>query len=102
MKRKIVKSVLLKLKKNDFKKFQSIQYLCCKFINYATNHNSGNRIFLRRYRCILVNDKVLANVVAGQKIHEQYGGVVPELASRAHQSNIIPVVDAAIKQLIAV
>ncbi|HRH62512.1 MAG TPA: tRNA (adenosine(37)-N6)-threonylcarbamoyltransferase complex transferase subunit TsaD [Bacteroidia bacterium] len=47
---------------------------------------------------ILVNDKVLANVVAGQKIHEQYGGVVPELASRAHQSNIIPVVDAAIKK----
>lgn len=42
--------------------------------------------------------KILANVVAGQRIHEQWGGVVPELASRAHQQNIVPVVDAAIKQ----
>jgi N6-L-threonylcarbamoyladenine synthase len=47
---------------------------------------------------ILQNGKILANVVAGQRIHEQYGGVVPELASRAHQQNIIPVVDAALKQ----
>ncbi|MBF4984616.1 tRNA (adenosine(37)-N6)-threonylcarbamoyltransferase complex transferase subunit TsaD [Nonlabens mediterrranea] len=47
---------------------------------------------------ILENDRVLSNVVANQKIHEQYGGVVPELASRAHQSNIIPVVDEALKQ----
>lgn len=39
-----------------------------------------------------------SNVVAGQKVHEAYGGVVPELASRAHQQNIIPVVDAALKQ----
>ncbi len=41
---------------------------------------------------------LLSNVVAGQKVHEQYGGVVPELASRAHQQNIVPVVDAALKQ----
>ncbi len=47
---------------------------------------------------ILKNDQVLSNVVANQKIHEQYGGVVPELASRAHQSNIIPVVHEALKQ----
>ena len=47
---------------------------------------------------VLCNDKVLSNVVAGQKIHEQYGGVVPELASRAHQQNIVPVIDAAIRQ----
>ena len=47
---------------------------------------------------ILCNGKVLSNVVANQAIHEKYGGVVPELASRAHQQNIIPVVDQAIKQ----
>jgi len=40
---------------------------------------------------------ILSNVVAGQKVHEAFGGVVPELASRAHQQNIIPVVDQAIK-----
>ena len=47
---------------------------------------------------VLKNNKVLSNVVAGQKIHEEYGGVVPELASRAHQQNIVPVIDAAIKK----
>ncbi|WP_299223351.1 tRNA (adenosine(37)-N6)-threonylcarbamoyltransferase complex transferase subunit TsaD [uncultured Aquimarina sp.] len=47
---------------------------------------------------ILCNGTVLSNVVATQKIHEQYGGVVPELASRAHQQNIVPVIDQAIKQ----
>ena len=47
---------------------------------------------------ILVNDKVLSNVVANQEIHTQYGGVVPELASRAHQQHIVPVVDSALKQ----
>jgi N6-L-threonylcarbamoyladenine synthase len=40
---------------------------------------------------------LLSNLIASQKVHEQYGGVVPELASRAHQKNIIPVVDQAIK-----
>jgi N6-L-threonylcarbamoyladenine synthase len=40
---------------------------------------------------------VLSNLIAGQEIHKSYGGVVPELASRAHQSNIVPVVDQAIK-----
>jgi len=43
------------------------------------------------------NGKILANVVASQKIHEKYGGVIPELASRAHQSNIVPVVEEALK-----
>jgi len=47
---------------------------------------------------ILCNGKVLSNVVANQAIHEKYGGVVPELASRAHQQKIVPVVDQAIKQ----
>lgn len=47
---------------------------------------------------VLRDDRILSNVIASQKVHEQYGGVVPELASRAHQQNIIPVVDAAIRQ----
>ena len=45
---------------------------------------------------VLCNNKVLSNVVATQKIHEEYGGVVPELASRAHQQNIVPVVHQAL------
>lgn len=45
---------------------------------------------------VLLNKKKLSNVVATQKIHEQYGGVVPELASRAHQQNIVPVVHQAL------
>ncbi len=47
---------------------------------------------------ICADGKILANVIAGQKVHEQWGGVVPELASRAHQQNIVPVVNAAISQ----
>jgi len=47
---------------------------------------------------ILHNDKVLSNVVASQAIHQEYGGVVPELASRAHQQNIVPVVHQALKK----
>jgi N6-L-threonylcarbamoyladenine synthase len=47
---------------------------------------------------VLHNDKVLSNVVARQSIHEEYGGVVPELASRAHQQNIVPVIDVALKK----
>lgn len=47
---------------------------------------------------VLENDSVLSNIVANQKVHEQFGGVVPELASRAHQQNIIPVVDTALQK----
>ena len=47
---------------------------------------------------VLEGDYLLSNVIASQKVHELYGGVVPELASRAHQHNIVPVVDLAIKQ----
>lgn len=47
---------------------------------------------------ILKDDVLLSNVTASQAVHEEYGGVVPELASRAHQQNIVPVVDAAIKR----
>lgn len=46
---------------------------------------------------IILNGKVLNNIVATQSVHEKYGGVVPELASRAHQENLIPVVQEAIK-----
>lgn len=47
---------------------------------------------------VISNTKILANVTANQDIHREYGGVVPELASRAHQQNIVPVVDAALKK----
>ncbi|HET8809538.1 MAG TPA: tRNA (adenosine(37)-N6)-threonylcarbamoyltransferase complex transferase subunit TsaD [Flavobacteriaceae bacterium] len=47
---------------------------------------------------VLCNGKVLSNIVATQKIHQEYGGVVPELASRAHQQNIVPVVHQALKK----
>lgn len=47
---------------------------------------------------ILQDNKVLSNVVANQLIHSEFGGVVPELASRAHQQNIVPVIDSALKK----
>lgn len=47
---------------------------------------------------VIVDGKVLSNIIANQTVHEQYGGVVPELASRAHQENIVPVVDLALKK----
>ena len=47
---------------------------------------------------VLKNQSILSNITASQKIHEEYGGVVPELASRAHMQNIIPVVNASIKR----
>jgi N6-L-threonylcarbamoyladenine synthase len=47
---------------------------------------------------ILRDFEILSNVTANQSIHEQYGGVVPELASRSHQENIVPVVQSAIKK----
>jgi len=49
--------------------------------------------------CAISRDgRILSNIIAGQTIHEQYGGVVPELASRAHIQHIVPVVDAALKR----
>lgn len=47
---------------------------------------------------VIQNNKILSNVIANQKVHQSYGGVVPELASRAHQKNIVPVIDEALKQ----
>lgn len=47
---------------------------------------------------VVRNGEVLSNLIATQKVHEQYGGVVPEMASRAHMQNIVPVVDVALQQ----
>jgi len=47
---------------------------------------------------VICNGTILSNVIANQTVHNEYGGVVPELASRAHQQNIVPVVDQAIKK----
>ena len=47
---------------------------------------------------IIQDGYLLSNIIANQDVHKAYGGVVPELASRAHQQNIIPVVDQAIKK----
>lgn len=47
---------------------------------------------------VLKNNKILANVIANQEVHKSFGGVVPELASRAHQQNIIPVVHKALQE----
>jgi len=47
---------------------------------------------------VIRDGRVLSNLIANQKVHEQYGGVVPELASRAHMQNIVPVVDQALQQ----
>jgi len=47
---------------------------------------------------VICGTRILSNIIAGQKIHAEFGGVVPELASRAHQQNIIPVVDTALKR----
>lgn len=47
---------------------------------------------------VIQDGVLLSNIISSQKVHESYGGVVPELASRAHQQNIIPVVDQALKK----
>ena len=47
---------------------------------------------------VIKNELLLSNVTANQSIHQQYGGVIPELASRDHQKNIVPVVDASLKK----
>ena len=47
---------------------------------------------------VIRGNKILSNIAANQEIHNEYGGVVPELASRAHQQNIIPVVEKAVNK----
>ena len=48
---------------------------------------------------VVSNHTILSNIIVSQDIHKKYGGIVPELASRAHQQNIVPVVDLAIQFL---
>jgi N6-L-threonylcarbamoyladenine synthase len=69
----------------------------------ASSPFSGNRLILAiesscddTSAAICRDGKILSNIIASQKVHEQYGGVVPELASRAHMQNIVPVVDQAL------
>ena len=50
---------------------------------------------------VIRNTTLLSNVIASQAVHMKYGGVIPELASRAHQQNIVPVVDTALKEALA-
>lgn len=75
-------------------------YFCISF----WNHHFMSIILAIESSCddtsaaVLRDDMLLSNVIASQKVHEQYGGVVPELASRAHEQNIIPVVDGAIRE----
>ena len=45
---------------------------------------------------VISDNKILSNIIANQEVHQKYGGVVPELASRAHQKNIIPVLERAL------
>ena len=83
---------------------QSIKILCVNLHPERTIKLSMPVILAIESSCddtsaaVLRNERILSNVIASQKIHEQYGGVVPELASRAHQQNIVPVVDTAIKE----
>ncbi|MDZ4809297.1 MAG: tRNA (adenosine(37)-N6)-threonylcarbamoyltransferase complex transferase subunit TsaD [Bacteroidota bacterium] len=81
--------------------------------NLYTNESCGSSAVLRRRdgltilaiesscdetsASVCVDGKILSNFIANQTVHEKYGGVVPELASRAHMQNIVPVVDTALK-----
>ncbi|GGD74133.1 tRNA (adenosine(37)-N6)-threonylcarbamoyltransferase complex transferase subunit TsaD [Maribacter cobaltidurans] len=77
-------------------------YLCISIFIPNTLENESIYILAIESSCddtsvaVLKNNTILSNVVASQKIHEEYGGVVPELASRAHQQNIVPVTDQAL------
>lgn len=71
----------------------------------TTNHFRGRGLILAiesscddTSAAICADGEILSNIIASQKIHEQYGGVVPELASRAHMQNIVPVVDVALQK----
>lgn len=88
--------------------------LICLFLLFTTQNLCLNNNFIRIEKSIYIlaiesscddtsaailhNGKVLSNVVANQEIHSAYGGVVPELASRAHQQNIVPVVQQALQR----
>jgi N6-L-threonylcarbamoyladenine synthase len=77
----------------------------CRFSIYFCTMQTDEQVYILAIEsscdetsaAISCGDKILANVIAGQEVHRSYGGVVPELASRAHQQNIVPVVDQAFK-----
>lgn len=79
-------------------------YICKKCCNFAADLNKKVVILAIESSCddtsaaVIVDGILRSNVIASQKVHEEYGGVVPELASRAHQLNILPVVDTALKR----
>jgi N6-L-threonylcarbamoyladenine synthase len=82
------------------------QIPCKNTINNSNNKILNKKNFLilgiesscdETSAAVVRNNKLLSNYIAGQKIHEEYGGVIPELASRAHQQNILPVIDIALK-----
>ena len=85
-----------------------LAYFCDRsfLLTAVLNHNSFSlpNILAIESSCddtsaaICRDGRILSNVIAGQEVHAKYGGVVPELASRAHMQHIIPVVDAALKE----
>ena len=86
---------------NLFAYLQKIVYLCSRF---CESMEKPIVILAIESSCddtssaVIVDGVLKSNVIASQKVHEEYGGVVPELASRAHQQNILPVVDTALKR----
>ncbi len=72
--------------------------------NFENNQHKSITILAIESSCddtsasVCRDGKILSNIIAGQAVHEQYGGVVPELASRAHMQHIVPVVDAALQK----
>lgn len=82
-----------------------INFVCfCNWYVFASIGTMGVKILGIESSCddtsaaVIEDGKLLSNVIASQAVHEQYGGVVPELASRAHQQNIVPVVSEALRQ----
>ena len=79
-------------------------HICEKCCNFAAEMDKKVVILAIESSCddtssaVIVDGILKSNVIASQKVHEEYGGVVPELASRAHQQNILPVVDTALKR----
>ena len=71
---------------------------------YSSNHKLPVNILAIETSCdetsasVIVSGKIISNIVATQSVHQKYGGVVPELASRAHQQNIVPVVNQALAE----
>lgn len=82
---------------------RALKYAKINVLNFIFMSNTDVFILAIESSCddtaaaVLCNNRVLSNIVSGQIVHQQYGGVVPELASRAHQQNIIPTIDTALR-----